>query len=69
MRLPNPHTYALFPAAWLVIAGVGCLAGAAAEGADSILPNFAIHGLGVGAVIAVLAALAYARDVRLHRGK
>src|SRR5690606_32280207 len=53
MRKPNANTYALFPIAWLLVSGAGCLAGTVAE-PGSFARNFMVYGLGAGAIVASL---------------
>lgn len=57
--------FLLLLGAWVGIALVGSIVGAAHDGAGSIWPNFARYGLGGGAIVAgVLAALYWADNRR-----
>lgn len=61
------RTYLALLAAWLIVAALGSVAGAVHDGVRSILPNFFRYGLGVGAIIAVILAIAYFFDRRLEK--
>ena len=67
MRSQSVRPYALLLAYWLVASLAGCLFGAVASGARSIIPNFLRYGVGVGAFIAVLLAATYLYDRRILR--
>lgn len=67
MRKPAFGTYAAWPLVWVVVSTFGCLAGAAVDGWDRLGEFLLRYSLGVGAIIAVFAVLAYSRDMRTYR--